>query len=83
MQNYAKATPAVVPAKVDAKVQVASITNEDELVDDEDEEAETAQITRVDDEIVSKDEEEDMDALLGMSVPSSCTELPIAGLILQ
>jgi hypothetical protein len=85
MQKYYEATPAEAPAKADAKAPVASIVNEEELVDDEDEEAETTEIARVDDdELVSKDEEEDMDALLGMSVPSSsCTEFRIAGLILN
>lgn len=84
MQKYAKATPAEAPAKADAKAPVASVVNEEELVDDEDEEAESAEIARVDaDEIVSKDEEEDMDALLGMCVPPSCTELLIASHMLM
>lgn len=77
MQKYTKGTPAEAPSKADAKAHVAPVVNEEVLVDDEDEEGETVAISRVDDyEIVSKDEEEDMDALLGMCVLPSCTELP-------
>ncbi|KAG0604793.1 hypothetical protein M758_9G008200 [Ceratodon purpureus] len=68
-QKYSKGTPAEAPSKADAKSQVASVVNEEELVDDEYAEAETEETARVDDnEIVSKVEEEDMDALLGMYV---------------
>lgn len=76
MQKYAKAAPKEALSKEDAKAPVASIINDEELVDDEDEEVETAENARVDDdEIVSKDEEEDMDALLGMFVPLAYTKL--------
>lgn len=84
MQKNMKAAPTKVPskmpAKVPAKVQGTPVTNveervDEERVDDEGEDEETAEIASVDnEELVSKDEEEDMDALLGMSVPPTlCT----------
>jgi len=71
MQKNMKTAPTKVSPKMPARV-----LSVEELVEDEAEDVDTAEIVSVDnEELVSKDEEENMDALLGMYAPTALRKI--------